>query len=119
VDSKLSLSNLREGAAIEQFDHCLQQVLDNIQDPNTDAEGVREITLKVKFKPDKDRALGEVTVQASSKLAPTKAVLTRVFLGIDYRGKGVAREAQVPLFQNEQRPNITMFGKDQEEVKQQ
>ena len=116
MDDKLSLSNLREGAAIEQFDHCLQQVLDNIQDPNTDAEGVREINLKVKFKPDKERALGEVTVQASSKLAPVKALLSRVFLGMDYRGKGMAREAQIPLFQNEQIPEIAVLGKKKEEI---
>ncbi len=52
-DERLSLVNLKEGAAVEMFDIALQKVLENIHDINT-TEEAREITLKVKVKPMAD-----------------------------------------------------------------
>ena len=50
TEEKLSLVNIRGGAAVEMFDIALQKVLENIHDINT-TEDAREITLKVKIKP--------------------------------------------------------------------
>ena len=40
---KVSLTNLGNGAAVELFDHELQKVLANIDDPNTDPKEKRKI----------------------------------------------------------------------------
>lgn len=77
----VSLANLGEGAVIEAFDTELQRVLQNIVDPNTDAKQAREITLKVKIKPDSERSIGMVSIVATSKLAPAKPVESTILIG--------------------------------------
>jgi|GEM_PF-1687722 len=83
IIEQVSLSNLGHGAAVEIFDHELIRVLENIQDPNTKPDAVREITLKVKIKPDKARDFGIVEAQVVSKLAPVNPFTTRLFIGHD------------------------------------
>lgn len=89
-EEKTSLASLAQGAAIERFNDEMQRVLNNIVDPNT-AEGVREINLKVKIKPDESRATGEVSITCSSKLQHARGIRTRLYIGKE-RGAGVAFE---------------------------
>ncbi|MBW2342526.1 MAG: replication terminator protein [Deltaproteobacteria bacterium] len=99
----LSLSNIGDGAAMEMFDLELGRILKNIMDPNTEPKAAREIVLKVKFRPDEDRDLAQVDVAVSSKLAGSKAFMTRVIFGKDSRGRMEAREletGQRSLFEN-------------------
>lgn len=77
----VTLENLKAGGALQLFDDELNKVLENIMDPNTEPEAVREVTLKVKIKPDKDRATASVQVIPTSKLAPAVALGTRMFFG--------------------------------------
>lgn len=70
----LTLENVANGALVELFDHELQKVMRNIDDINTPHNVAREVTLKIKFKPNSDREHCEIEVQASNKLAPIKAV---------------------------------------------
>jgi len=95
----LSLITLKGGAAIEMFDFELQKVLDNIMDPNTVAEAVREITLKVKIKPDKDRTFGPIAICPSCKLAPQEPVMSQIFFGQDKDG-AIAHEYAKPVQNN-------------------
>jgi len=90
-DEKVSLLNLKEGAAIEAFDHELQRVLDNIVDPNTNPETKREVILKVSIKPDENRDIGEVQIDCTPKLAGQKSVMTKIVVG-RIGSKGEARE---------------------------
>lgn len=76
----VTLETLARGAVIERFTDELVAVADNILDPNTDAEAVREITVKVKFKPDKHRKMAAATIHVDSKLAAPSAVGTSVFI---------------------------------------
>ncbi|KAA0888804.1 hypothetical protein [Oryzomonas rubra] len=76
----VSLLNLGRGAAIEKFDDEFKRVLDNVVDLNT-TEGVREITLKVKIKPNADRDRCDVSVDCGSKLASVKPFNTMMFVG--------------------------------------
>lgn len=87
---QVTLATLRGGAAVEMFDAELQRVLDNIMDPNT-THAVREVTLKVKIKPDNDRGVGAVEIAVSAKLAAAVPATSRFYLGKD-RGKAVAFE---------------------------
>jgi len=110
---QISLSNLKDGAAIEIFDYELQKVLKNILDPNTNAEAVREITLKVKIKPDKNRDFGPVSIQGISKLAPAEPIVTQAFFG-RAGAKIVAHEydpKQGNLFE-EKAPDLQAVGGD-------
>lgn len=113
-DDKTSLERLAQGAAIERFNDELQRTLNNIVDPNT-ADGVREINLKVRIKPDENRKTAEVSVSCSSKLQHARGVKTRFYIGKD-RGLGVAFEhnpnqMQLELDKNTPKPVLIDGGK--------
>lgn len=44
---ELNLANLQNGAVIERVDLELQKIARNIQDPNTDPQKARTLTLKI------------------------------------------------------------------------
>lgn len=71
-ETHVTLVSIGEGSAVELFDIELERVLKNIADSNTDPDAIREINVKVRIKPKQDRALGEVRITASSKLAGAK-----------------------------------------------
>lgn len=99
-DEKVTLLNLKGGAAVELFDIELNNVLVNILDPNTKPEAVREIVMKVKIKPDEDRFISQVLIECSSKLSAMSSLSTQFV--IDQQGGVIeAREliqAQKKLF---------------------
>jgi hypothetical protein len=76
----LNLLNIGKGSTLEIFDHNLQKVIENIADSNTDPEATRAVTLKITFKPFKDRSGAETKVDARVTLAPVKAVESSIFL---------------------------------------
>lgn len=86
----VSLATLGRGSAIERFDDELKRVLENIMDPNT-ADGVREITVKVRIEPNEERNNAAVGIFVTSKVQGPKAVPTIIYMGKD-RGAAVAFE---------------------------
>lgn len=87
----ITLSTLGGGAVEELFQEELERVLRNIADPNTEPEALREITLKVKVRPNKDRSVGDLQVVPSSKLAPNKTFSSVVYMG-RHQGQLIAQE---------------------------
>lgn len=77
----LTLANMAGGAAVELFESELARVVENILDPNTDAETKRTIVLKVTIKPDESRRECSLRVEASSKIAAGKPAGGVVFVG--------------------------------------
>ena len=99
-EEKLSLGNYKGGVANELFNMELQAVLDDIANPNKQANATREVNLKFTIKPDEEGDIGDVGLKATSKLAPTAPIVSKVILGSQH-GKGEARElvsAQQKLF---------------------
>jgi len=86
----VSLENLGRGACVEKFDDCLQQVLDNILDPNT-GTAARAVTLKVTIKPNEARTLCAVSIACDPKLVFPKPFMTEMFVGSDGK-KAIATE---------------------------
>jgi hypothetical protein len=78
--SNVTLSELKEGAVEEQFQRALGQVLDNIEDPNTDPKLKRVITIKVAFTPTPDRGMVMVDAQVTTKTSPARPVPTVLLL---------------------------------------
>jgi len=89
---KFTLAEIGGGATVERFDMAMQEVLDNIQDVNTDPKKARSVTLKVTIHPDEDRGVGKYLIEVATKTQPIKPHPGRVFLGRDGKGRGVATE---------------------------
>lgn len=111
--SEVSLENLAGGAAIERFNDALSEVLENIIDPNTDAETIREIKLTLKVKPAKnDRRTVAYALSVIPKLAPASSIGSLMYLS-NNTGKVIAMEQncqQGDLFIVENESKIKKIG---------
>lgn len=109
----LSLLTICGGCAEERFDVKLQEILENILDPNTEATAERTVTLTVKIKPDEDRQMLRNTLVVTSKPAPLSPQSSYSTIGKDIRGKAEAHEVK-PFIQTEiQFPkNVTSIKKE-------
>lgn len=87
----VSLDSLGQGAAIEKFEDELNRVLENVLDPNTKPTTSRSVTLTVTIKPDEDRSFANTLIEVKSKLAPSRAVGTAIYIG-RHAGRAVATE---------------------------
>jgi len=75
----ITLANLGGGIASEAFEHALESILTNIQDPNTKAAAKRSIEIKIDILPSEDRK--SVTYMVSSK---TKLAAKNPAMGLAY-----------------------------------
>ena len=92
-EKDVSLANIGQGAAIEQFDYELQRVLKNIMDPNTQAKAKRSITLKLTVQPSEDRDYANTSISVKSDLAPLKEFEIPIHIGLGPDGKPIARQS--------------------------
>ena len=90
----LSLANLKGGEVIAKFDKILMNdILPNIQDPNTQPDGAREITIKVQFKPDKDRFITGISAKVwASKLVADDEAEVKSVIDVGLNGEIVIKE---------------------------
>lgn len=85
VQNFINLEAMAGGALAEKINQALEDVARNIQDPNTNPTAKREITVKLKFAPNKSRNISNTSISVSTKLAPTEAIDTQISMGIDLR----------------------------------
>ena len=89
----LTLEGIADRAAAELFQHAVEQVLENMIDPNTDPKKARTIALKFTFEPTEDSKAADVTVECATKIAGIRPQMTRVYVG-RHEGRTVAAEPQ-------------------------
>lgn len=88
----LNLSQMAEGAFIEQFSRELAKVLKNIADPNTEPKKKRKVILTAVLEPDENREIINFEVQSKCNLVPPKALSTTIMIDKDTDGKIVGAE---------------------------
>ena len=81
----INLETLANGAFCVQVNRAIQEVAENIQDPNTEASAARKITVTIGFKPNKDRNFVSTSVQAKTALAPALGTVTALSMGKDIK----------------------------------
>lgn len=74
MSNRVSLTTIRRGAAIEMVDDAIQQALENVIDPNTEATAKRTVTLKLTFSPDKERETIGIDLAVKVGVAPQASV---------------------------------------------
>lgn len=87
----VTLATLADGAVEELWQTALAHVLENIDDPNTEAGFKRKIALEFVLEPAEDRRSAKLTFRSSVKTAGIRSVGTSVFLG-RHQGKPAAVE---------------------------
>jgi hypothetical protein len=86
------LSNVANGGLQEKLDRALNQVTENIMDPNTDQTKKRKITINLVFEPSKSGDAVDVDIQTKVSLVPEQGVGTTMLIGRDGKGKTVVNE---------------------------
>ena len=81
------LSEIADGGVQVKLNRALQQVADNILDPNTDPTKKRKVQLNITLAPNEKRDASDVTVEVKTTLAPEVGVPTTMLLGRDINGK--------------------------------
>lgn len=89
---RLNLTEMAEGAFMEQFNIELKKVLANIVDPNTDPKKARKITLTATLKSDENRDVINFEVQSKANLVPAKPIATKIIVDRENDGSIVAAE---------------------------
>jgi hypothetical protein len=102
----LSIGNICNGALPEIFNRDLEKILENINDPDTDADKKRSMTIELTFIPFSDRSGASVELKTKMKLVGVPAVTATVFIG-KHEGRLVAvpkDEHQKELFGEQEAP---------------
>lgn len=76
-----SILEMARGAILERVDFEMDRVLKNIQDPNTNPNAKRKLTVTLELIPAADRKTIIVKATAKSALVPTEPVVTSLALG--------------------------------------
>lgn len=79
----LKLEEFMGGALQERANAAMQEVLENMQDPNTPYKVKRGITIKIGFTQNEDRNDTVVEMLVEAKLAPASPVRTMMAIGKD------------------------------------
>ncbi len=85
VQAKINLEALAGRAFAEKLNEALMQVAENIQNPNTEATTKRQITVNIKFTPNKTRQMVGTQIAVTTKLAATEAIDTQMVMGVNMR----------------------------------
>lgn len=98
MKNNFNLDKLAEGALTEKVNMGINEVLANIQDPNTDWKKKRKLTIELTFSAREDRELTAVDILTKTKLEPAKPIATTFIMGTDGKGGIIASEFknQVP-----------------------
>lgn len=81
----IDLNALADGAFAEKLNKAIKEVAQNIQDPNTEPTTKRQITVNIKFAPNKNRHMVGVQISTVTKLAATEAIGTVMLMGTNMR----------------------------------
>lgn len=91
--NKFRLEDFAGGAVGERIGIAIQQVYENIANPNMEAEKARKLTIELTFKPSKeDRTDVDVTAVVKTSLQPQKAISSRMIVESDGKGNVLGAE---------------------------
>lgn len=77
---ELNVGNILGGKFPERFNKAVQQLIDNMRDPNTPADSKRKITFEFTFKPTDDRQTAAVLLTTTLKLASMEPCAGTVYV---------------------------------------
>ncbi|MEY7998633.1 replication terminator protein [Clostridium sp. Mt-5] len=94
----LNLEKLAGGAFTERVNQAIQEVMENIADPNTPWKTKRKVTVTMIFEASKDRDITSVDIVSKPTLAPKEGVRTNIIIDKQLDGEIVAAEykKQIP-----------------------
>jgi hypothetical protein len=81
----INLEQFAGGKLSVQLNKALEKIIENVQDPNTDAQKVRKINVSISLRPNDERNFVSTTVETKLSLAPELGATTALSMGRDLR----------------------------------
>ena len=97
MEKMINLDNFANGAFAERVNEGLQQVLENLADPNTEWKPKRKLNIELTFETSEDRELTEVNIVVKPKLIPKSIVSTRMMIDRTLEGEILGTEFKKQL----------------------
>lgn len=88
----LDLNRVANGAFHERFNYELQKLLQNVADPNTDAEKKRKMQVTLTLEPDENREVAKITIDVKSTPVPRKSIGSTLLIDQDELGRATGAE---------------------------
>jgi len=92
MDNKLSFATIAGGGVEEKLQYALQEIAENIADPNTDAKKARKLTMTITLKPNENRLVANADIEVKTSLVAPVGISTTLLIDRDNAGKVVASE---------------------------
>lgn len=92
IEKRIVLDEFANGALAERFNQAMQDVLENIADPNTKYQFKRKLNVSLTLTTNEDRELVSVDVLTKSTLAPKSSIQTMMIVDKDLKGQVVGTE---------------------------
>lgn len=98
MGNKLDLEKLAGGAFSERVNQSIQDVIENISDPNTPWKKKRKVTVTMTFEANESRNITNIDMVSKPTLAPKEGVHTNIIIDKDMDGEIIAAEykKQIP-----------------------
>ncbi|MFA9464077.1 MAG: hypothetical protein ACERKN_07260 [Velocimicrobium sp.] len=113
----INLSELAGGALQEKAMGAIEEVVKNMQDPNTPWKNKREVKIALKFTQNENRDDCNCDISVEKKLASVKPVETKFSIGKDLRTGELFAEEYGPNIKGQM--SLNDFEKTKEEIDEQ
>jgi len=92
MENMINLETFANGAFAERTNEGIQQVLDNIADPNTEWKPKRKVTIELTFDTTEQREITNITTVVKTRLTPKSAVKTIMLIDRNLKGEVLGAE---------------------------
>ena len=92
----ITIEDLSDGEAIAAINAEIERAIENIRDPNTEADKERSVTVTIKLRPDSEREMVTCIVATKSVLAAAaKPIKTRLVVTHDDAAEWVSPQMTI------------------------
>lgn len=107
---ELTIEDLEGGAILERLEYELQEVIADCFDVNKVPDSPREISCKIKIKPDHHRSVIEITADIGNKLGKRHPIKGKALMDSHYKTAFEPTAKEDDMFDQDGKPNISVIG---------
>lgn len=107
---ELTIEDLEGGAILERLEYELQEVIADCFDVNKVPDSAREISCKIKVKPNLNRSVLEITIDTGNKLGKRHPIQGKALMDTYSKTALEPTAKEDDMFDQNGKPNISVIG---------
>ncbi|SHO50136.1 hypothetical protein [Anaerocolumna xylanovorans] len=93
----MDIDKFANGNLIKQIREGIKEILNNIADDRTPSKARRCLTIKITFRPNKDRKNIKIFIETKINKAPVRSTEANMFIGQNTNGEPVFYNSEVQI----------------------